>query len=323
MIGYLPSDRLKFVQDEGARFYDSSQPQQVVFSGTQTEVAKLWSAAVACGMEINGKNIPYPFIGLFGGLNGANSNSVATTLLKCMGIDNGYANLPGNSPAEKIILLTPQEINSARASVGIVAAAEANLKRDVAVLSSSSDYHGFNFSISNFSSTSIEEWELSGHYRNEGFFSVDYEGSGLSLNIDNPYIDILSFSDLEIIGNGNDIEFLDHVEVAVEGDDNVIDAKDYHTVVVAGQYNEINLYGLNGSVYANAWQVPYAPQSSIYDTAQNIIYGYYFLLYGNDNKHETRTPVFPDPNTAKKPDEQYSNQNEHAKIVGLFELEPI
>lgn len=80
-IGYLPSDKLKVFEFNQATFYDATQAQQVVFSGTLEQVTARIQAAEQCAIQMNNNNMSYPFLGL-----GENSNSVASTLLKCMGI---------------------------------------------------------------------------------------------------------------------------------------------------------------------------------------------------------------------------------------------
>lgn len=322
-IGYLPSDKLIVQEDIGRAYYDASQTKATVYSGTLAHAESLWALAKACGTEINEKNIKYPFFGLFGGQDGANSNSVSTTLLKCMNIPE--PNLPGWAPRKDIILLTPSEINEVRTGQGFGGLSDMDLKKDSAFLNASSnDYYGLNFDVTGYSSLGLEQWDLDGQLRNEGFFVANYSGDGLTLHIDNSYLDIEEYSDLKIEGVGNDIEFLDHVAIDVEGDYNWIDTKDYYTVSVTGEANSINLWGLNGSVYANGWRVPYAPQDSIYDTAENIIDGFYFLLYGGDNKNP-RSPVWPDPTNLRKEGEKVpymvrAEHDEHVMVVGVPDL---
>lgn len=310
-IGYLPSDKLKVYESQGRAYSDDSQTKATVFSGTQEEVAKLWSVAKACMDDINAKNISYPFFGLFGGQNGANSNSVASTLLKCM--DLPLPTLSGWSPAQDIILLSPAAINQNRSEAGLPSLLETVLVRDSAFLGSSyDDGYGLGFGVISFTATGAEEWSLYGTLRNEGFLAAEYSGSGLSLHIDDSYLDIDVYSHIDIEGDGNDIDFLDYVAVDLEGDNNFVDSSNHYTVTVNGNANSINLWGLNGSVYANGWQVPYAPRDSLYDTAENIIDGYYYLLYTGD-KRNPRMPTWPEPTSGRKETEEYSE---------IYQLEP-
>ncbi|UOO86090.1 hypothetical protein [Neisseria arctica] len=103
-IGYLPSDRLRVYNEKEVEgfYYNSSQNQQVVFEGSYQEVMSKFNLGYAIGQEINNRNIPYPILGL-----GENSNSVASTLLKGMGLrdpDLGNALTPGEGS-----LLIPEE----------------------------------------------------------------------------------------------------------------------------------------------------------------------------------------------------------------------
>lgn len=80
-IGYLPSDKLKVFEFNQATFYAPDQAQTVVFSGTLEQVTARIQAAEQCAIQMNSNDMGYPFLGL-----GKNSNSVASTLLECMGI---------------------------------------------------------------------------------------------------------------------------------------------------------------------------------------------------------------------------------------------
>ncbi|WP_146135114.1 hypothetical protein [Neisseria iguanae] len=94
-IGYLPSDKL-YIYDEvdvGKFFYNSSQNQEIIFSGSYREVMDKFQIGKYLIPLFNSKNFSYPFIGL-----GDNSNSAASTLLKGMGLpdpDLGNAITPG------------------------------------------------------------------------------------------------------------------------------------------------------------------------------------------------------------------------------------
>ena len=65
-----------------ASYYDVSEPQTPIYSGTEADVLNRWDAALACGADINALNLYYPVIGL-----GDNSNSVTSTEIACMGLN--------------------------------------------------------------------------------------------------------------------------------------------------------------------------------------------------------------------------------------------
>ena len=109
-IGYLPSDRLYVHNEKEAKgfFYNPSQNQEVVFEGSYNEVMKKFNLGYEIGQEINKRNFPYPILGL-----GENSNSVASTLLKGMGLrdpDLGKALTPG----EGSLLIPETELKQIR-----------------------------------------------------------------------------------------------------------------------------------------------------------------------------------------------------------------
>lgn len=80
-IGYLPTDQLRVFKFSQARYYRSTQNQYVVFSSSSyADISSRINAMEQCMHQINAQNMRYPFLGL-----GKNSNSVASTLLSCIG----------------------------------------------------------------------------------------------------------------------------------------------------------------------------------------------------------------------------------------------
>lgn len=105
-MGYLPSDTLKFHSFTGAEYYRESLHQTTLFSGTYTEVMQRWAAAKEAGERINDKDLHYPFMGL-----GRNSNSVASTLIKAMGLEEPKNTGPALiMPGKGVILLEPEKV---------------------------------------------------------------------------------------------------------------------------------------------------------------------------------------------------------------------
>ena len=117
-IGYLPSDRLKFHKIDGEYFYNENYPQQTVFEGTEAEVRAKWEMAIGSGWAINRKDLRYPILGVIdvfeSPFNGPeNSNSVASILLKTMGLDDPHLEWR-LTPGEKKQLLTEDELKAIR-----------------------------------------------------------------------------------------------------------------------------------------------------------------------------------------------------------------
>ncbi len=84
-IGYLPSDTLQVYElapSSPYAQYNSSEPSaQVASSTTLAGLQPYINAMTTCQSDINAEHLSYPFLGL-----GTNSNSVASTLDACMGV---------------------------------------------------------------------------------------------------------------------------------------------------------------------------------------------------------------------------------------------
>lgn len=80
-IGYLLSDRLKVYEFRKAYFYKNTQQQITLLHANKEVILRKWNVALKTVNLINIKKLPYPLFGL-----GKNSNSVASTLIRCMGL---------------------------------------------------------------------------------------------------------------------------------------------------------------------------------------------------------------------------------------------
>ncbi|ACT56919.1 hypothetical protein Q7M76_01570 [Candidatus Liberibacter asiaticus] len=105
-IGYLPSDRLKVFEFKYPCLYKEDQEQVVLCSSSEECVMSRWNAAVHTKEILNEKNMPYPFLGI-----GKNSNSVASTLIRCMGLKELAIPNAKIAPYQGIILLDDRKIN--------------------------------------------------------------------------------------------------------------------------------------------------------------------------------------------------------------------
>lgn len=108
-LGYRTSDKLFVYEFSTPYLYKISQPQTVIFRGSETDAMAMWSALRATGQMINKKKLPYPFLGL-----GKNSNSTASTLISTIGCRE--RNIPdgGWTPGTGEFLLTQAEMNQVR-----------------------------------------------------------------------------------------------------------------------------------------------------------------------------------------------------------------
>lgn len=80
-IGYLPSDRLRFYSFHKPCLYRSDQAHACLIEGSRSDLENRINAARAAGALINQHNLPYPILGF-----GKNSNSVVSTLIRVMGL---------------------------------------------------------------------------------------------------------------------------------------------------------------------------------------------------------------------------------------------
>ena len=74
-------------------------PGVLLLEGSKELVEQTWSKAQACEEAINQKNIPYPPLGFTLRKDTLNSNSVAYTLVTCMGLSTRHVGLltPGET----------------------------------------------------------------------------------------------------------------------------------------------------------------------------------------------------------------------------------
>ncbi|AZY52246.1 hypothetical protein ACLQ9F_11860 [Bordetella avium] len=105
-IGYLPSDQLKVYEFSRPYLYRSIQRQVIIFSGESIEVERRWLALRDGLHAINTLNLPYPILGL-----GRNSNSVASTLIRCMALDELPIPHSRFAPGQGLMLLPISTIN--------------------------------------------------------------------------------------------------------------------------------------------------------------------------------------------------------------------
>lgn len=108
-VGYLPSDKLKVYQFTAAYLYRHRQPRAVLYKASRAEVERRWAAALRGKDAINALNLGYPLFGL-----GRNSNSVTSTLVACMGLEE--SSMPAGKPApwQGLMVLAQETIAAIR-----------------------------------------------------------------------------------------------------------------------------------------------------------------------------------------------------------------
>lgn len=109
-IGYLPSDRLLVNEHIGGKegFYSPDLDKTTIASGDQKTIMNFWNAAKAARDQINRLSLQYPAFGF-----GNNSNSVASTLIAAMGLNDApIPGLPRLTPGAGSILLEPEAIQN-------------------------------------------------------------------------------------------------------------------------------------------------------------------------------------------------------------------
>lgn len=99
-IGTHSTDLLKVWEFDTSKYYIASKnfPGRILAEGAKDEIANLWQKAESCKEPINSQNISYPAFGFSIRNETVNSNSVAYTLAKCMGLDTKHIGLmtPGS-----------------------------------------------------------------------------------------------------------------------------------------------------------------------------------------------------------------------------------
>jgi hypothetical protein len=115
-IGYLPSDTLHVYPFDSQEYYNTSEPQSTLVAATNyAQLTPYINAMTTCMNDMNALNLSYPFLGL-----GANSNSVASTMVACMGVPE--PSLVGSAPITPgvgTLLLSPTVISNVATSNGL------------------------------------------------------------------------------------------------------------------------------------------------------------------------------------------------------------
>lgn len=104
-IGTKSTDLLKVWEFDTSKYYLSSKnlPGRILAEGGKEDMEGLWNKARTCKDPINARNIAYPSFGFSIKNETINSNSVAFTLTKCMGLDTRHIGLI--TPGSKLDLL--------------------------------------------------------------------------------------------------------------------------------------------------------------------------------------------------------------------------
>ncbi len=104
-VGASDTDKLVVWEFNGSRNYFSSNndPGFVLTTGSKEDMLMLWEKARTCKEKINEKKLLYPPLGVKVTGETINSNSVAYTLIRCMGLNTRHLGIftPG---AKKDIL---------------------------------------------------------------------------------------------------------------------------------------------------------------------------------------------------------------------------
>ncbi|AAF84775.1 hypothetical protein [Xylella fastidiosa] len=97
----MPSDRLKAFEFKSAFLYKSSQAQIALINANKEISLNKWNVALNTITLINTKNLPYPIFGI-----GRNSNSVTSTLIRCMDLHEPKIPSGGIAPFSGEMLLS-------------------------------------------------------------------------------------------------------------------------------------------------------------------------------------------------------------------------
>lgn len=100
-VGYLKSDRLQVYEFQNPHLYNAKQPQKILYEDVQQNIMDRWNTARDAKDAINALNLSYPIFGA-----GRNSNSVTSTLIMSMGLNE--PNISGSkwTPGKGRIILS-------------------------------------------------------------------------------------------------------------------------------------------------------------------------------------------------------------------------
>lgn len=100
-VGTNSTDILQVWQFENPHFYlaEKTFPGIILTQGTEQEMKSVWAQGAACEQPINTQRIPYPPYGISFKNETTNSNSVAYTISKCMGLNSKHIGIwtPGDA----------------------------------------------------------------------------------------------------------------------------------------------------------------------------------------------------------------------------------
>ncbi len=150
----------------------------------------------------------------------------------------------------------------------------------------------------------------------DGMKKIVASGIGAFINESFAIVGLMPNTMATVSGDGNSIVVLSDSTLTYYGYDNEIDAA--NTVVINGHggSNILNFWGLNETININYFQIPYNPHDSIYDSADDILNGYYALIYGNTKN--PRSPEAPNPTSIviEEPDEESAAQSSNTLSFG-------
>lgn len=85
------------------------------------------------------------------------------------------------------------------------------------------------------------------------------------------------------------------------GNLNSVDADNHVNINYGGANNEIRFWGAQETIFHDYQPIYYNTNDSAYDTAENILNGAYYMIYGGGAKGGARTPFSTDLRTAELP----------------------
>ena len=280
-IGYLPSDTLQVYAYNGPQYYYSTYPQTVLASGSEADITSMWNAGLAAGSAINDLDLPYPFMGL-----GANSNSVASTIIAAMGLPE--TTIPGSAPITPGVgtLLLPtatlqaiqseynisgtfngvgdSSVTSINTVNGMTTVTVANPDGGQSISTYSIAANGDGLSdVKTYSENGDLAYEQTTDVSSTGTTTMTLTGSGAIINADGAQINLGTSTDATIYGSNNVVAEGTNNSTTLNGQNNLVSEANGASITLNSDSDDV-ITGDNGnlSISFNNGQIQVAGNSS-------------------------------------------------------------
>lgn len=126
----------------------------------------------------------------------------------------------------------------------------------------------------------------------DGNASISVYGNN-TIDTDNSLVYVESGSEIDLIGDWNEVLVEQYGGLDYLGHDNFVQIDNNGTINYSGYSNTMNFWGTQQNIYRDYQPVYYGLNDSIYDTAENMLNGFYYMMYGNPKEYNS--PFVPEP----------------------------